>query len=59
MPLSTGNEFLRYLNNRKRQCLEEIIAAESRGDLKLARLFHLEITQINAMIQKRGGQIDT
>jgi len=58
MPLPRVDDYLRELQKRRRDCLAAIEAAESRGDLKLARNFHREVAQLNSMIAKKGGKLD-
>jgi len=57
MVLPTINEFLESLYRMKRECAVKIAEAESRGDLKEARTFQMQIRKINSLIQKKGGDV--
>lgn len=58
MALPTTDEFLENLYRMKRECAMQITTAESRGDLKQARSFHMHIRKINTMIQQKGGDLN-
>jgi len=58
MALPNIDEFLESLYRMKRENALAISAAESRGDLREARALQLNIKRINAMIEKKGGDLN-
>jgi hypothetical protein len=54
LPVS-DQDVLDELYSRKRECAENLHAAESRGDMKARHTLHLRMREIKSLIKERGG----